>query len=81
MFGRKINFDVFFLLSEIFKTMQFVQNIFMPKYDPTIEDVYTTVKFLEYSLFEMKKYFFFQTVEVDEKHYSLEILDTAGSVN
>jgi hypothetical protein len=27
--------------------MQFVQNIFMTKYDPTIEDVYTTVKFIE----------------------------------
>jgi hypothetical protein len=24
--------------------MQFVQNIFMPKYDPTIEDVYKTVE-------------------------------------
>ncbi len=25
--------------------MQFVQGIFMPKYDPTIEDVYKKVKF------------------------------------
>ena len=29
----------------IFKTMQFVQNIFLTKYDPTIEDVYKTVIF------------------------------------
>ncbi|CAF0749767.1 unnamed protein product [Rotaria sordida] len=42
-------------------TMQFVQGIFMPKYDPTIEDVYK------------------KTVEIDEKQYSLEILDTAGT--
>ncbi|CAF3938419.1 unnamed protein product [Rotaria sp. Silwood2] len=33
----------------------------MPKYDPTIEDVYKT------------------TIEIDEKTYSLEILDTAGT--
>jgi GTPase SAR1 family protein len=42
--------------------MQFVQGIFMPKYDPTIEDVYK------------------KTVEIDGKNYSLEILDTAGTV-
>ncbi|CAM4777751.1 unnamed protein product [Rotaria magnacalcarata] len=42
-------------------TMQFVQGIFMPKYDPTIEDVYKI------------------TIEVDEKRYSIEILDTAGT--
>ncbi|UJR28661.1 hypothetical protein I4U23_009890 [Adineta vaga] len=42
-------------------TMQFVQGIFLPKYDPTIEDVYK------------------KTVEIDEKQYSLEILDTAGT--
>ncbi|CAF2515952.1 unnamed protein product [Rotaria sp. Silwood2] len=42
-------------------TIQFVQGIFMPKYDPTIEDVYKT------------------TIEIDEKTYSLEILDTAGT--
>lgn len=42
-------------------TMQFVQGIFLPKYDPTIEDVYKKV------------------VEIDEKQYSLEILDTAGT--
>ncbi|CAF3809664.1 unnamed protein product [Rotaria magnacalcarata] len=41
--------------------MQFVQGIFMPKYDPTIEDVYKI------------------TIEVDEKRYSIEILDTAGT--
>ena len=33
------------LIWKFFKTMQFVQNIFMTKYDPTIEDVYTTVKY------------------------------------
>ncbi|CAF1100998.1 unnamed protein product [Didymodactylos carnosus] len=42
-------------------TMQFVRNVFMEKYDPTIEDVYR------------------KTIEVDEKQYSLEILDTAGT--
>ncbi|CAF0858800.1 unnamed protein product [Adineta steineri] len=41
--------------------IQFVQGVFTPKYDPTIEDVYT------------------KTLEIDEKQYSLEILDTAGS--
>ncbi|CAF3436615.1 unnamed protein product [Rotaria socialis] len=42
-------------------TIQFVQDIFMPKYDPTIEDVYK------------------KTIEIDEKRYSLEIVDTAGT--
>ncbi|CAF0733408.1 unnamed protein product [Rotaria sordida] len=42
-------------------TMQFVQGIFMPKYDPTIEDVYKT------------------TIDIDERKYSLEIFDTAGT--
>ncbi|CAF2928614.1 unnamed protein product [Rotaria sp. Silwood2] len=47
--------------ANITETMQFVQGIFLPKYDPTIEDVYK------------------KTVEIDEKQYSLEILDTAGT--
>jgi len=49
MFGMEIIFQLllfcFFFILYILKTMQFVQNIFMPKYDPTIEDVYKTVEF------------------------------------
>ncbi|KAL3311543.1 Ras- protein Rap-1A [Cichlidogyrus casuarinus] len=42
-------------------TVQFVQGIFVEKYDPTIEDSYR------------------KQIEVDGKHYQLEILDTAGT--
>eukprot|EP01129_Flabellula_baltica_P015093 TRINITY_DN7466_c0_g1_i1.p1 TRINITY_DN7466_c0_g1~~TRINITY_DN7466_c0_g1_i1.p1 ORF type:complete len:190 (-),score=45.75 TRINITY_DN7466_c0_g1_i1:47-616(-) len=42
-------------------TIQFVQGIFVEKYDPTIEDSYR------------------KTMEVDDKTYILEILDTAGT--
>jgi hypothetical protein len=31
--------------------MQFVQGIFMPKYDPTIEDVYKKVEFFNFISF------------------------------
>jgi len=42
-------------------TVQFVQGIFVEKYDPTIEDSYR------------------KPVDVDNKNYMLEILDTAGT--
>ena len=59
--------------------MQFVQGIFLPKYDPTIEDVYKKVEFKKKICFVFVL-IFIQTVEIDEKQYSLEILDTAGTV-
>jgi hypothetical protein len=38
--------------------MQFVQNVFMPKYDPTIEDVYKTVELKNRVFFLIEKYLF-----------------------
>ena len=42
-------------------TVQFVQGVFVERYDPTIEDSYR------------------KQVQVDDRHYMLEILDSAGT--
>ncbi|KAI3384487.1 hypothetical protein SNEBB_008928 [Seison nebaliae] len=42
-------------------TVQFVQGVFVEKYDPTIEDCYR------------------KQISIDNKDYTLEILDTAGT--
>jgi hypothetical protein len=60
--------------------MQFVQGIFLTKYEPTIEDVYKKVG-MHLFLSSHVRRLWIKTVEIDEKQYSLEILDTAGTVS
>jgi small GTP-binding protein len=60
-------------------TVQFVQGIFVEKYDPTIEDSYRKVgRQLGYDKLQATV---FQQVEVDGQQCMLEILDTAGTVS
>ena len=57
-------------------TVQFVQNIFVERYDPTIEDSYRKQVSIFKRLKAAKKG---KKVEVDGKQCMLEILDTAGT--
>ena len=58
--------------------MQFVQGVFVEKYDPTIEDRYPAKPTLSFVLTSMSLSYR-KNVEVDGIQYLLEILDTAGT--
>ncbi|KAI4876055.1 hypothetical protein NFI96_030104, partial [Prochilodus magdalenae] len=57
-------------------TVQFVQGIFVEKYDPTIEDSYRKAKSNLHSMGQIECS---TQVEVDGQQCMLEILDTAGT--
>ena len=59
-------------------TVQFVQGIFVGKYDPTIEDCYRKVNSPVWT--NQADQVSFQEVEIDGVKCMLEILDTAGTV-
>ncbi len=54
--------------------MQFVQNVFMPKYDPTIEDVYKTVElknrvFFNWKIFILDNWSGWETIFIRNSWY------------